>query len=138
MSLSAFVSAFEDGKSYNETDLAGLGLDLECEGPLLPMLHSVLSEAPLLTNSCHPIPDYYRECPAVGSVEDKQALLTDQTLMFIFETEVRSKLQRIAAEELTKRGFSFDEETGKWFTRTGNEWSIEEWKEIEGAPMGIE
>jgi hypothetical protein len=35
MSLSAFVSGFEDGKSYDETHHVGLGLDLLPEIPLL-------------------------------------------------------------------------------------------------------
>jgi hypothetical protein len=131
LSLAQFVSQFEEGKSFNETDLGSLGLNLNYSGPFLPMLHSVLSSAPLLTVSCHPIPDYYLKCPSIGSMEDKQSLFTDQTLMFIFHTETGTPFQRMAAEELFRRGFQLDEYTGKWYTKNQNEWSIDEWRELE-------
>jgi CCR4-NOT transcriptional regulation complex NOT5 subunit len=59
------------------------------------------------------------------------SLFTDQTLLFIFETETRSRIQRIAAEELQKRRYTFEDETGKWFTRNGNEWSVDDWREVD-------
>ena len=130
-SLLSFVSSFEEGKSFNETDLASLGLDLQCDKPLLPMLHSVLSEAPLLDKSCLPVPECYTKIENAGEPREKISLFTDQTLMFIFATQTRTPLQAQAAEELQKRGFVFDVENEKWRMPNGNEWSIDEWREIE-------
>jgi hypothetical protein len=131
LSLVAFVAAFEDGKSFNETDLATLGIDLNCQRPLLPMLHSVLSDAPLLTYSCHPLPDYYPRACATGLAQDKMAIFSDQTLLFIFETDTKSLLQKAVADELARRGWVFEEETERWISPSGNEWNVNEWKEIE-------
>jgi hypothetical protein len=75
-------------------------LRLLSEKSVLPMLRSILSEALLLTNSCHPILDYDRDCYAVGSLEEKQTFVTDVTLKLVFETETRLKLQRIDAVEV--------------------------------------
>jgi hypothetical protein len=127
-SLLSFVSSFEDGKSFNETDLATLGLDLQYNEPLLPMLHSVLSDAPLLDHSCHPIPEYYKKVKVGESPEEKIGLFSDETLLFIFSAEPQTKIQLAAAEELQKRGFTFDDETGKWITETGKEWNVYLWK----------
>lgn len=57
--LQSFISSFEEEKSSNETDIEVLGLDLKCQEPLLPILHSVLSDAPLHDNSRHPTPESY-------------------------------------------------------------------------------
>ena len=130
LSLLSFISSFEETKTFNETDLASLGLDLKCEKPLLPMLHSVLSDAPLLDKSCLPIPECYTKANA-GDPQEKIGVFSDQTLVFIFETQTGTTMQTLAAEELKKRGFSFDSESGKWRIPSGNEWSVDQWREID-------
>ena len=130
-SLLSFVSSFEEGKSFNETDLASLGLDLQCDKPLLPMLHSVLSDAPLLDKSCLPVPECYTKIETAGEPKEKIGLFTEQTLMFIFATQTRTPLQAQAAEELQKRGYVFDGDSETWRMPNGNEWSVDEWREIE-------
>ena len=130
-SLLSFVSSFEEGKSFNETDLASLGLDLQCDKPLLPMLHSVLSDAPLLDKSCLPVPECYTKIETAGEPKEKIGLFTEQTLMFIFATQTRTPLQAQAAEELQKRGYVFDSDSETWRMPNGNEWSVDEWREIE-------
>jgi hypothetical protein len=137
LSLLSFVSSFEDGKSFNETDLATLGLDLQCDKPLLPMLHSVLSDAPLLNHSCHPIPESYKKVAVSGMPLEKVKLFSDETLMFIFATEAQTRLQSSAADELTRRGLVFDEERGRWQTQSGREWNMDLWKETEGGGRGM-
>lgn len=129
LSLLSFVSAFEDGKSFNETDLATLGLDLKCQEPLLPMLHSVLSDAPLLEHSCHPTPECYSKILPTGEPQEKISLFTDQTLLFIFYTYTNNPLQIQAADELIKRGITFDEETCEWHPGDGIVWNCDTWKE---------
>jgi CCR4-NOT transcription complex subunit 2 len=131
LSLLSFVTSFEDGKTFNETDLASLGLDLNYEKPIVPILHSVLSDSPLAGRSWHPIPECYAKVPAPGLPQDKISLFSEQTLMFIFDTEPRSALQNMAANELIKRGFVYDDESERWRTTEGREWSVELWKEVD-------
>jgi hypothetical protein len=133
--MRSFVSGFEERKSFNETDLASLGLDLDYERPLLPLLHSVLSDAPLSSHSKMPIPECYKVSPP-GSPQDKLTSLSGETLIFIFETEARTPLQRLAAEELKRRKYVLDEDTGRWQTPKGGEWNVEEWKET--VPQGAD
>lgn len=132
-SLLSFVSSFEEGKSFNETDLASLGLDLQCDKPLLPMLHSVLSDVPLLDKSCLPVPECYTKIEAAGDPREQIGLFSEQTLMFIFATQTKTPLQAQAAEELQKRGFSYDADSETWHMPNGNEWSVNEWREIESS-----
>lgn len=133
LSLLSFVSAFEDTRTFNETDLASLGLDLKCSEPLLPMLHSVLSDAPLLEHSCHPTPECYTKILPTGEPQDKISLFTPQTLFFIFYTYTNNPLQILAADELTKRGYTFDEETCEWHSDPGLVWNCDTWKEQQEA-----
>jgi hypothetical protein len=134
LSLASFVSQFEEGKSFNETELSGLGLDLHYDRPILPLLHSVLSEAPLAGHSWHGIPEHYREVAPSRPPQDKVALFSEQTLLFIFETEPRSPLQAMAADELARRGFVFDEEAEKWRTPNRRDWDTERWREAPATP----
>jgi hypothetical protein len=104
---------------------------------MLPMLHSVLSDAPLAGHSFYPIPECYRDVVRPGGAQEKIAIFTDQTLLFIFETEPRTVMQALVAEELEKRGFVYDEDVEKWRTPSGKEWDPGRWKEIEGQGMGV-
>ena len=130
LSLLSFVSSFEDEKSFNETDLEVLGLDLKCQEPLLPMLHSVLSDAPLLDHSRHPMPECYSKIQA-GNPAEKLSLFTPKTLLFIFYTYPRDPLQIQAAAELIKRQWVFDEENEEWRDQDGNPWSVDQWRELD-------
>lgn len=127
LSLLSFVSTFEDEKSFNETDLEVLGLDLKCQEPLLPMLHSVLSDAPLLDHSRHPMPECYSKIQC-GKPSDKLSLFTPQTLLFIFYTYPRDPLQTQAATELQRRQWKYDQDTDKWNDQDGNPWSVDQWE----------
>ncbi|KAK8833843.1 transcriptional regulator [Tritrichomonas musculus] len=137
LSLLSFVSTFEDEKSFNETDLEVLGLDLKCQEPLLPMLHSVLSDAPLLDHSRHPMPECYSKIQS-GKPIEKISLFSPQTLLFIFYTYPRDPLQVQAAAELIRRNWMFDEVEG-WRDQDGNTWSVDQWREseeIQGNELG--
>jgi hypothetical protein len=131
LSLSTFVSQFEDGKSFNDTDIGTLGLDLHCDKPMFPALQSILSDAPLGERSCHPIPDCYRAVVAPVRAQEKTSLFTDQTLLFIFETEPRTAMQLLAADELQRRGFVYDDATEKWRTPRSRVWDAAKWAEVE-------
>jgi hypothetical protein len=131
LSLASFVARFEDGRSFNETELAGLGLDLRYDRPILPLLHSVLSEAPLAARSWHAVPAAYRAVAPPGPPQDKLALFSEQTLLFIVETEPRTALQALAADELAKRGFAFDDDAERWRTPGRREWDTEHWREAD-------
>jgi hypothetical protein len=135
--LSAFVSSFEGGQSFNETDLSTLGIDLNYDRPLLPMLHSVLSEAPLLGNSSCPIPDWYGAMEAPGSLEVKILVFPEPTLIFLFETGAGTEVQKLASAELIRRGYVFEDDTAQWIAANGNEWDVDAWKEVE-APAARE
>lgn len=130
LSLLSFVSTFEDEKSFNETDLEVLGLDLKCQEPLLPMLHSVLSDAPLLDHSRHPMPECYSKIQC-GDPSDKLSLFSSQTLLFIFYTYPHDPLQNQAATELQRRQWQFNEETEEWKDQDENVWSVDKWRESE-------
>lgn len=132
VSLLSFVTQFEEDKSFNETDLGDLGLDLKCQEPLLPMLHSILSDAPLLDKSVLPMPDCYRKIPSLEKPQEKMNMFSKETLMFIFYSMPKTPLQAQAAEELVKHGYTFDEEAGVWKTSNGMIWSVEQWKEVPG------
>lgn len=136
MSLNSFVSSFEYGKTFNETDLSTLGLDLKCQEPFLPMLHSVLSDAPLLERSCHPIPECYSNISPTGTPEDKISQFSDQTLLFIFYTN--QSLQEKAANELEKKGYTYSQENEEWKTPEGYKWSVEQWKVIDESQKNNE
>ena len=131
LSLLSFISSFEDQSTFNETDLTSLGLDLKCQEPLLPLLHSVLSEAPLLDRSRHPIPDCYSKLTQVGKPQEKLSLFSDQTLLFIFYTYPRDQLQIQAANELKNREYVYDAETERWKNHKGCAWSVDQWKELD-------
>lgn len=130
LSLHSFVSTFEEEKSFNETNLEVLGLDLKCHKPLLPMLHSVLSDAPLLDHSQHPMPECYSKIQC-GEPSDKLSLFSSQTLLFIFYTYPCDPLQSQAASELQRRQWQFDEELEEWKDQDGNTWSADKWREFE-------
>ncbi|KAH0786482.1 NOT2/NOT3/NOT5 domain-containing protein [Histomonas meleagridis] len=131
VSLNSFVMSFDYGKTFNETDLSTLGLDLKCQEPLLPMLHSVLSDAPLLDHSCYPIPECYAKVSPAGKPEEKISLFSDQTLLFIFYTHPNSELQEKAANKLIKKGYKYSPENEEWTTPDGYQWNLEQWKEVE-------
>lgn len=132
LSLLSFISSFEEEKSFNETALEDLGLDLKCREPLLPMLHSVLSDMPLLDHSRHPIPECYSKIQ-LGSDNPakKLSLFSPKTLLFIFYTYPHDPLQIQAATELTKRKWLFDEENEEWIDQNGDHWSVEKWMELD-------
>ena len=130
LSLLSFISSFEDEKSFNETDLEVLGLDLEYKKPILPMLHSVFSDAPLLDHSKHPMPECYSKIQS-GNPAEKLSLFSSKTLLFIFYTYPHDPLQIQAAAELTKRQWSFDEENEVWNDQDGNPWSVDQWRELD-------
>lgn len=136
MSLNSFVSSFEYGKTFNETDLSTLGLDLKCQEPFLPMLHSVLSDAPLLERSCYPIPECYSNISPTGAPEEKMSLFSEQTLLFIFYTN--QSLQEKAANELEKKGYTYSQENEEWRTPEGYKWSVEQWKVIDESQKNNE
>lgn len=136
LSLLSFVSSFEDEKSFNETDLEGLGLDLKCQEPLLPMLHSVLSNAPLLDHSRYPTPECYSKIQQNDKASDKISLFPPQTLLFIFYTYPRDPLQIQAAQELIDRKWIYDEELEEWRDPDRNVWSVDQWKAIEENQEG--
>jgi hypothetical protein len=115
--------------------LSSLGLDLQYERPILPFLHSILSEAPLAGRSSHRIPQHFREIVPPGTPQERLARFTAETLLFIFETEPRSGLQAAVADELGKRGYVYDEETERWRTPRGQEWDTGKWVEIQ--PQGV-
>jgi len=131
MSLLSFVTSFQDSQSYNETDLFSLGLDLKREEPLLPLLHSVLSDAPLLNHSCYNIPESYpKDPPKVGQL-GMMGLYSDQTLLFIFYTKPQNELQTAAAGELNSRGYTYDSERRVWSNKDQSEWDVDQWKFVE-------
>lgn len=127
-SLLAFAQSANDGKDFNSTDLNNLGLNLSKEEPLLPMLHSVLSDAPLLNNSSYPMPKSYVAIEKAENPADKTGLFSDSILLFIFYTQVGTEAQQSAYTELTKRGYSFDEEKCSWSNTEGAEWDVNQWK----------
>lgn len=132
LSLLSFITSFEDEKSFNETDLEVLGLDLKCKEPLLPMLHSVLSDAPLLDHSKHPIPECYSKIQlGSGNPAERLSLFSPKTLLFIFYTYPHDPLQIQAASELNKRQWTFDEENEEWIDKNGNHWSVDQWRELD-------
>jgi hypothetical protein len=57
------------------------------------------------------MPDSYPRACAAGLVQDKMAIFSDQMLLFIFETDTKSLLQRAVADELTRRGWVFEDDT---------------------------
>lgn len=136
LSLLSFVSTFEDEKSFNETDLEVLGLDLKCQEPLLPMLHSVLSNAPLLDHSKYPTPESYSSVNQPGNPIEKVALFPPATLLFIFYTCPHDPLQVQAAQELLRRQWTYDDENEEWRDPDGNPWSISQWKKTEENQEG--
>ncbi|EAY10249.1 hypothetical protein TVAG_046710 [Trichomonas vaginalis G3] len=127
-SLLSFVTSFKDEKSFNETDLYSLGLNLNKEEPLLPMLHSVLSDAPLLNNSCYPMPKSYAALERSENPIEKINLFSDSILLFIFYTQSQTDMQTAASNELIRRGFQYDEEKCTWSNSEGAEWDINQWK----------
>jgi hypothetical protein len=131
LSFLAFVSSFEESKSFNETDLGTLGLDLKYQEPLLPLLHSVLSDAPLLDHSVLVSPECYSKIPAIGSPQDKFTMFSDETLLYIFYTCVRDALQGLAADELVKRGWCYNDDTEEWRNGGGLVWNVEHWRALE-------
>ncbi|OHT11320.1 hypothetical protein TRFO_19305 [Tritrichomonas foetus] len=137
LNLLSFVSSFDDEKSYNETDLESLGLDLKYQEPLLPMLHSVLSDAPLLDHSKHPMPECYSKIAPAGKPQEKLSLFSPQTLLFIFYTFPRDPLQIQAAAELTRRQYTFDDDTEEWKDPDGNVWAVDQWKEQEDVSTNV-
>ena len=123
-SLHSFVTSFEDQTDFNETDLSKLGINLDTEQPILPNLHSVFSDAPLLfaTN----IPNSYKDCipPAV-----EMSYFDKETLFLIFYTQ--PQYQNSVANELTNKfHFTWDEEHSVWKTSNDTIWDVSSWKEI--------
>lgn len=123
--LLSFVSAFKGEKSFNETDLEALGLDLKCQEPLLPMLHSVLSDSPLLDHSRHHMPECYSKIQ-FGNPSEKLSLFTPNTLLFIFYTYPHDPLQSQAAKELQRRQWQYDEEKEEWKDPDNNTWPADQ------------
>lgn len=127
-SFLSFVQSFKEERSFNETDLNALGLNLNKEEPLLPMLHSVLSDAPLLNNSCYPMPKSYTAFAKTEDPTESIQMFSAPILLFIFYTQMHTEMQTAASNELMKRGFSYDEEKGSWSNPEGAEWDINQWK----------
>jgi hypothetical protein len=134
LSFLAFVTSFEEAKSFNETDLSSLGLDLKYQEPLLPLLHSVLSDAPLLDHSVLVSPECYSKIPMLGNPQDKLTMFSDETLMYVFYTFAKDLLQGLAADELVKRGWVYIEDTEEWRNANGLVWNVEQWKALEAVP----
>ena len=133
LSLLSYVSSAKEGKSFNDTDLNSLGIDLNEKEPMLPMLHSVLSDAPLSSHSVYPTPSSYSSLSTNEDPTEKMNLFSIQILFFIFYTQVKTDMQVAAAEELIKRGYSYDEDKGTWSNTDGSEWDVNQWKLIEAT-----
>ena len=130
LSLLSYVAAAKEGKSFNDTDLNSLGIDLNEKEPMLPMLHSVLSDAPLSSHSVYPTPSSYSSLSTNEDPTEKMNLFSDQILFFIFYTQVKSDMQVAAANELIRRAFTYDEDKGTWSNSEGYEWDVNQWKLI--------
>ena len=131
MSLLSYVTSFKDEKSFNETDLFSLGINMKEKEPMLPMLHSVLSDAPLSSHSVYPTPKSYADLSTNEDPVAKIGLFKDQILFFIFYTQPKTEMQAAAYKELEDRGYSYDEDKGIWLNSDGAEWDVNQWKLIE-------
>ena len=121
---------FSHQKTFNETNLFSLGIDLNSTAPLLPKLKSIISELPFGEETEYEIPEFYEEIENQHESEDMFiSKASDECLMFIFYSKPRTKSQLKAARELEKREFSFIDQ--KWRNRGGaafnqNKWMFEE------------
>ena len=124
-SLAQFVTSFQDQTDFNETDLSKLGINLDTEEPILPHLHSVFSDAPLLF-STHIPPNSYKDFPTPSFDMNS---FDKETLFLIFYTQPQQ--QSLAANELiSKYHFTWDENNLVWKTGNDTIWDVTTWKEI--------
>ena len=133
-SLTRNSYVFSHQKTFNETNLFELGIDLSSDKPILPKLKSIVSELPFGEASEYEIPEIYKEIEIKNPEEAEEMFISKATvecLLFIFYCKPRTKSQLNAAKELEKRGFTFKNQ--KWFDKEGrsfdsNKWAFDEAK----------
>ena len=122
---------FSHQKTFNETNLFDLGVDLYSESPLLPKLKSIVSEIPFGNETKYYIPDIYQNIENIEENEEnfiKKA--SDECLFFIFNSKPRTISQKMAANELKERGFKYDGNIKTWINKNGFIFDINQWKFI--------
>lgn len=135
-SLNSFVSTFLHKPDFNETNLSSLGIDLETDQPLLPLIHSMLSDYPMFQNSRMEFPKSYKNIQPPPS--DKMWSLTEETLLLIFFTQPGPQQAQAANELINKFHYTWDNEHSVWKLPTGATWDVDKWMQIPSSCGEIE
>lgn len=94
LTLNSFVSSFQSYKSFNETKLESLGIDLNSNQPLLPDIYSVLSELPMPSVKPNSVPNSYKNLNFEGNVLNRIELFPVQTLILRFILKGNPKFKK--------------------------------------------
>ena len=103
------------------TNLTQLGLDLNSSEPLYASFGSPFAETGTArTEPEFDLPSCYYLNNHIAPPTIKPALLSDETLMYIFYSMPNDTAQTTAAIELTKRDWKYHKEHQLWFQRVPN------------------
>ncbi|EAX97576.1 hypothetical protein TVAG_064170 [Trichomonas vaginalis G3] len=126
-SLAAYIAEYEANPSFNEVNLANLGIDVNTTQPLLPNLQSIVSDLPLGQKTSYPAPQAYSELAPECDLKQRLYLFNTSTLMYIFYTGNKRDMQDAAAE-LCRRGFTYDTEDDEWRNPNNVKFDTNTWK----------
>jgi hypothetical protein len=111
-----------------EFDLLNLGIDLSTTESLLSNVYFVGSDAPMVNLGQYPAPDYYPSRPEPVEAASRLHCFSDEALFFVFHLHAQDRLQELAARELRKRRYVFDEKEKRWLGPNGWGFDVENWR----------
>ena len=121
---------FSNFKTFNETNLFDLGIDISSSDPIFPSLESIISDNPLGENTFYHIPQSYKIIDTKSFQKNENLFLknaSNECLLFIFYSKPRTVSQVKAAEELERRNFVYLSEKQKWKNENNQIFNEEKW-----------
>ena len=121
---------FDHYKTFNETNLFDLGIDITSSGPIFPNLQSIVSDLPLGEKSFYQNPEEYQRIDYNAFQANEEIFIksaSDECLLFIFYSKPRTISQKYASDELINRKFVYINDMKQWKNEQGLLFNPKKW-----------